>query len=82
MQIVITPGGTVRCLYDETIDLHIFGQPDIQRGSHVEPTTDGQWRADLSPVHGPVLGPYLLRSQALTAEAAWLETNWLSANGG
>jgi len=82
MQIVITPSGTVRSLYDETLDLHIFGQPDIQRGSHVEPTADGQWRADLLPVHGPVLGPYLLRSQALAAEAAWLETNWLSANGG
>lgn len=81
MKIVITPTGTIRCLYDESIDLHVFGQPEIQRGSHVEPTADGQWIADLAPVQGPVLGPYTMRSQALAAEAAWLESNWLTATG-
>ncbi|MCE9555415.1 MAG: hypothetical protein K8T91_18855 [Planctomycetes bacterium] len=78
MQIVVTPTGTIRCLYDETLDLHAFGPLEIQRGSHVEPTADSQWLADLSPVHGPVLGPYPLRRQALAAEAAWLEDNWLN----
>ena len=80
MQLVITPSGIIRCLYDESLDLHAFGQPNIQRGSHVEPTADGQWQADLSPVRGPILGPYALRSQALEAERAWLEANWLTAN--
>jgi hypothetical protein len=79
MQIVITTTGMVRCLYSETLDLYAFGPPEIQRGSHVEPTADGQWLADLAPVKGPVLGPYPLRSQALAAEAAWLEANWLTA---
>ena len=82
MQLVITPTGTIRCLYDESLDLHAFGQPNIQRGSRVEPINDGRWQADLSPVHGPVLGPYALRSHALEAEREWLETNWLIPSDG
>ncbi|MCE9553078.1 MAG: hypothetical protein K8T91_06825 [Planctomycetes bacterium] len=77
MQLVVTPTGTIRCLYDETLDVHVFGRLDIQRGSHVEPTNDGHWQADLSPVSGPFLGPFALRSQALDAEREWLEANWL-----
>lgn len=77
MQLVVTYTGTIRCLYDESLDLHALGRPDIQRGSHVEPTKDGHWQADLSPVSGPILGPFPLRSQALDAERAWLEANWL-----
>lgn len=37
MQIVIKPNGTLRCLYDEALDLHALGRPVIARGSHVEP---------------------------------------------
>jgi hypothetical protein len=43
----------------------------------VEPTLDGRWTADLAPVHGPVLGPFSSRSEALTAERHWLEAHWL-----
>jgi hypothetical protein len=78
MQLVITPTGAIRCLYDETIDLPQFGQLTIARGSHVEPTPGGQWQADLAPVRGPVLGPFALRSEALAAEREWLEANWLT----
>ncbi len=53
------------------------GSMNIQRGSHVEPTADGQWTADLSPVAGPVLGPFTLRTAALAAERQWLEEHWL-----
>lgn len=77
MQILIAPDGTLRCLYEELIDLREFGPLAISRGSHVEPTRDGQWTADLSPVGGPVLGPFLSRSEALVAERRWLETHWL-----
>jgi hypothetical protein len=77
MQLIIQTGGVVRCLYAETIDLTALGPMAIERASHVEPTPDGQWLADLSPVKGPVLGPFSQRSQALAAEAAWLHSHWL-----
>jgi hypothetical protein len=77
MQLVITPSGEVRCIYGETIELAEFGQLTIRRGSHVEPDSNGQWLADLGPVDGPVLGPFISRSLALAAEEAWLSANWL-----
>ncbi len=77
MQLVVDAAGTIRCLYGEKIDLSSLGGMTIVRGSQVEPDEDGQWSADLSPVSGPVLGPFRLRSQALTAEARWLETHRL-----
>ncbi|MBC8290341.1 MAG: hypothetical protein H8E37_08495 [Planctomycetes bacterium] len=77
MKILIEPTGNCRCVYSEAIDIQQLGSADIQRGSHVEPTADGKWTADLSPVNGPVLGPFQTRSQALAAEVAWLLANWL-----
>ncbi len=78
MQLVIEPDGTVHCIYDETIDLTALGSLSISRGSHVEPDESGQWHADLSPVAGPNLGPFVARSEALSAEREWLEQHWLS----
>ena len=80
MQLVVTSDGNVRGVYDEAVDLHAFGPLHIQRASHVEPDADGCWRADLSPVDGPVLGPFERRGAALDAERAWLETHWLLKN--
>jgi hypothetical protein len=77
MQLLVEPGGTIRCVYEEAIPLTALGQLTIARGSHVEPTADGQWLADLAPVSGPILGPFSLRSDALAAERTWLESNWL-----
>ncbi|PHS11665.1 MAG: hypothetical protein COA78_09120 [Blastopirellula sp.] len=77
MQLVVQPTGEVRCIYGEELDLHRLGKLAIARGSHVEPNCDGDWTADLSPVNGPVLGPFHSRSDALTAERQWLEANWL-----
>ena len=73
MDIIIDPAGRIHCIYDETIDLHQLGDPTIRRASHVEPDAAGDWWADLAPVHGPRLGPFRKRSDALAAEAAWLE---------
>lgn len=78
MQLIVEAGGQVRCVYGEEIDLHALGDLSIDRGSHVEPTPDGKWTADLSPVKGPRLGPFRCRSEALAAEQNWLESNWLS----
>jgi hypothetical protein len=80
MQLVISAGGTVRCIYDETIELAALGRPHIQRASHVEPDGRGQWIADLAPVSGPKLGPFVHRSTALEAEGRWLEVHWLTPN--
>ena len=80
MQLVIEPGGVVRCIYGEEIDLAALGSPAISRASHVEPDQQGRWLADMSPVGGPLLGPYDRRSDALAAEHAWLENNWLTAS--
>lgn len=75
---VIGPRGDIRSLYDETLSLAALGTPVIQRASHVEPDDAGNWIADLAPVSGPRLGPFARRSDALAAEVAWLEENWLS----
>lgn len=80
MDLLISPDGEVRCIYDEAIDLHSLGSLSIQRASHVEPTVDGRWLADLTPVAGPVLGPFLRRTDALAAELSWLKCHWLNAS--
>ena len=77
MDLFIAPDGTACCLYTEDFDLKTLGRLTIRRASHVEPTADGRWTADLSPVGGPVLGPFPLRSDALAAEEAWIEQQWL-----
>ena len=79
MKLLVKPDGTVRAIYTEAIDLGVLGRPTIKRASHVEPGQDGRWRADLTPVGGPVLGPFDRRSEALEAETAWLERHWLLA---
>ena len=81
MQLIIHPGGTVRCVYDEGVDLRALGQVHIARASHVEPGDQGQWFVDLSPVRGPILGPFSLRSEALAAERRWLDDHWLTGSG-
>jgi hypothetical protein len=77
MDLVIDPGGTLRAIYSEDIDLARFGPLTITRASHVEPDRQGRWHADMSPVGGPVLGPFDHRSDALQAEHAWLQAHWL-----
>jgi hypothetical protein len=79
MHVTVTPDGSVEFIYsDSLLPLTNLGSCRITRASHVEPS-DGGWTADLSPVSGPVLGPYRTRQEALDAEVAWLQTNVLSA---
>ena len=73
MQFLATANGRIRYLYDEALDLSALGQATIRRASHVEPDEAGLWWAELAPVSGPKLGPFVRRSEALAAEAAWLE---------
>jgi len=77
MKLTIFPAGQIQAIYGESIDLRALGSLAISRASHVEPDATGNWLADLSPVGGPMLGPYELRSDALAAELRWLEEHWL-----
>jgi len=81
MILVIDGRGAATCLYDEAIDLSRLGPLDFHRASHVEPDALGRWWADLHPAGGPMLGPFALRSEALTAERVWFEER-LSASVG
>ena len=78
MHLIINPRGRLRCVYAETIDLAEIGRLTISRGSDVEPDEAGRWFADLAPVGGPKLGPFSRRSDALSAEAQWLDAHWLA----
>ena len=74
--LTITSTGEVQFIWDDQLQLLLeLGQTDVRRASHVEPTQDGQWTADLSPVNGPILGPYRFRRQALNAELDWLHNH-------
>lgn len=79
MQLKVQPDGTVHGVYQEDLDFASLGRLEIRRGSHVEPDPHAFWEVDLSPVGGPMLGPFPQRSEALQAEQEWLETFWLSA---
>ena len=77
MQLIIDTSGNTRCIYGETIPVAHLGRIKIRRDSHVEPVAVGKWIADMKPVDGPILSPFGIRSEALTAERRWLENNWL-----
>ena len=50
MDLVIAPSGRVFAIFDETLDLSSLGCLSISRASHVEPTPDGRWTADIRPM--------------------------------
>lgn len=75
MTVLIDPDGRLRFVYDDALTgMLSLGIAAITRASHVEPSPNG-WTADLSPVNGPILGPFKLRGKALAAELDWLEQN-------
>jgi hypothetical protein len=78
MELLITSQGAVRAICAEAFDLAPLGRRAICGVSHVQPDAHGRWHADLGLVGGPSLGPFALRSEALAAELAWLESHWLS----
>jgi hypothetical protein len=82
MRLRVDPSGRVVCVYGEAIDLAVLGAVTIRRASHVEPGEDGRWWADLAPQGGPRLGPYVVRSEAVAAELAWLDEHLFSAGPG
>lgn len=76
MYVWISPEGQLAFLWDDRLQaLLSLGEARIRRASHVEPTPDGRWTADLGPSGGPVLGPFRLRQEALEAERRWLDAH-------
>jgi hypothetical protein len=81
MFVWIRPDGLVGFVYEDALrGLLALGRITIRRASHVEPTPDGQWTADLGPMAGPVLGPFETRAAALDAERAWLDQHLASGH--
>ena len=77
--ITVKPDGTMTFVYDDRLKgLMGHGQATIKRASHVEPTPDNQWTADMSPSGGPVLGPFPTRQAALDAEVEWINGHVLT----
>lgn len=88
----INGDGTIEGIYSDELQ-EIMGEiegavVDTNRVSHVEPGKDGQWYADMSPLKDvmndectitefPKLGPFTLRADALAAEVAWLNKNYI-----
>jgi hypothetical protein len=71
---VASKNGTLRFVYNDKMrPLLNIGVAKVKRASHVEPTPDNKWIADLSPVQGPMLGPFETREEALREEVAWLD---------
>ena len=73
--LTISPDGTARCLYTESLPLESLGACEIHRASNVEPDGIGLWYANI--IDGPHLGPFPTRSAALAAEVEYLESNTL-----
>ena len=74
---ITVQGDRLEFIYnDEVVSLLGEGTSTVRRVSHVEPSFVSGchgWTADMSPVDGPVLGPYETRAEALDAEHEWLQ---------
>jgi hypothetical protein len=64
-------------IYEDGHPLMSLGNAFTQRASHVEPTKEGMWVADMAPVGGDLLPPQAIRARALALEVIWLEQNML-----
>jgi hypothetical protein len=84
MLIAIAQDASVKFIHNDAMFLALKeeGTATVQRASHVEPTVDGLWEADMSPVNGPLLGPYTTRQEALDKEILWLEEKLTNGTDG
>lgn len=77
--IAVRPDGQVAFLYDDALGaLLLEGEGRVLRASHVEPTPDGRWQADLAPIGGPKLPTTRSRLASIHAEIHWLEQHRLT----
>ena len=67
----VAVGGELRAVYHDELAalLRQLGGLRVFRASHVEPSDVADaWQADLSPVGGPLLGPYSTQEEAKCCE--------------
>jgi hypothetical protein len=90
MKLVVTKDGSIQTIAPDDLSfINSLGTCDVRRASHVEAVNhNGKfvWEADLSPVGGPVLGPFFTRTEALQKEVEWLDQrlghlNFIDKNG-
>lgn len=83
LTLFICPDGGLEFIYDDelAVALRGIGKPVTQRASHVEPTEDGRWSVDVSPITrhlSPfIIGCYDTRAEALSEEQKWVIA-WLA----
>ena len=76
--IAIENGGLEFICHDDLEALLWEGNAKVRRVSHVEwknSENGNGWTADMSPVNGPELGPFVTRKEALNSEHEWLVEN-------
>lgn len=73
MDIFINGDGSMQFVHDDDLAEALSGGVTVtRRASHVEPDEQGRWMVDLSPVGGPLVGPFSRRDAALAWEVEWL----------
>ncbi len=77
MNKIVISEGRARFIHDDDLAERMgqHGDVSIQRASHVEPTSNGKWTVDLTPVGGPRIGTFDRREMALECERLWLIRN-------
>ena len=76
MKITVEVDGRIKFIYDDSVAevMQEVGPLEVKRASHVEfDNSNGFWWADMSPVGGPKMGPFIGRNTALAMEREWLE---------
>ena len=63
MQLVIEPGGVVRCIYTEEIDLAALGSPAISRPRTSSPTSMDAGGPICRRWAAPCLGPFCIAAR-------------------
>jgi hypothetical protein len=77
-EMIVGNDGSLRTIYADVLAQAFADDARIKvrRASHVEPVdlpgAGLGWQADMTPVNGPILGPFKSRQEALDAEHAWL----------
>jgi hypothetical protein len=74
--VLVDANGRLEFVWDDRLaPLRALGEITIRRASHVEPTDDGWWTADMTPLGGQIIGPFALHAAAIDAEREWIARN-------